>query len=411
MIKEILLPDLGEGIDAAEVSEVLVSPGKTIKADDIILVLESEKASMEIPAETGGRVKKVLVVPGSTVEAGQCLITLETTAKKTSTKRVKEKTEQVIDEPKITTASKKPRAPKRETDRAFAAPGVRRLSRELKIDLQSIKGTGPKERITKEDLHSFIREKMEGAGEAPHPRATEIDFSQWGKIATQKLSKIKGITARRMQQSWQTIPHVTQFDEADITDLHAHRQKLNKNANTKKQKVTFLPFFMKAAADLLKEMPAFNSSLDHREENLIFKHYFHIGFAVDTPAGLMVPVVRNVDQKNIFEISAELQDLGQRARDKKLKPSELKGGTFTISSLGGIGGTFFTPIIDPPQVAILGLSESWWKKVYDHKNKTTRPRYILPFSLSYDHRVIDGAAAARFTDKYAETLARTDNYK
>jgi pyruvate dehydrogenase E2 component (dihydrolipoamide acetyltransferase) len=168
---------------------------------------------------------------------------------------------------------------------------------------------------------------------------------------------------------------------------------------------------MKAAADLLKEMPAFNSSLDHREENLIFKHYFHIGFAVDTPAGLMVPVVRDVDQKNIFEISAELQDLGQRARDKKLKPSELKGGTFTISSLGGIGGTFFTPIIDPPQVAILGLSESWWKKVYDHKNKTTRPRYILPFSLSYDHRVIDGAAAARFTDKYAETLARTDNYK
>ena len=411
MIKEILLPDLGEGIDAAEVSEVLVSPGKTIKADDIILVLESEKASMEIPAETGGRVKKVLVVPGSTVEAGQCLITLETTAKKTSTKRVKEKTEQVIDEPKITTASKKPRAPKRETDRAFAAPGVRRLSRELKIDLQSIKGTGPKERITKEDLHSFIRDKMEGAGEAPHPRATEIDFSQWGKIATQKLTKIKGITARRMQQSWQTIPHVTQFDEADITDLHAHRQKLNKNANTKKQKVTFLPFFMKAVADLLKEMPAFNSSLDHREENLIFKHYFHIGFAVDTPAGLMVPVVRDADQKNIFEISAELQDLGQRARDKKLKPSELKGGTFTISSLGGIGGTFFTPIIDPPQVAILGLSESWWKKVYDHKNKTTRPRYILPFSLSYDHRVIDGAAAARFTDKYAETLARTDNYK
>ena len=214
-----------------------------------------------------------------------------------------------------------------------------------------------------------------------------------------------------MQQSWQTIPHVTQFDEADITDLHAPRQKLTKNANTKKQKVTFLPFFMKAAADLLKEMPAFNSSLDHREENLIFKHYFHIGFAVDTPAGLMVPVVRDVDQKNIFEISAELQDLGQRARDKKLKPSELKGGTFTISSLGGIGGTFFTPIIDPPQVAILGLSESWWKKVYDHKNKTTRPRYILPFSLSYDHRVIDGAAAARFTDKYAETLARTDNYK
>ena len=411
MIKKILLPDLGEGIDSAEVSEVLVSPGKTIKTDDIILVLESEKASMEIPAEAGGKVKKVLVASGATVETGQHLITLETTAKKAPKQKVKEKKGKPVAETKARREPEKPREAKRETNRAFASPGVRRLSRELKIDLQSIKGTGPKERVTKEDLHSFIRNKMEGAGEDPHRRATEIDFSQWGKVETQKLTKIKGITARRMQQSWQTIPHVTQFDEADITDLHAYRQKLNKGARAKRQKVTFLPFFMKAAADLLKEMPAFNSSLDHREENLIFKHYFHIGFAVDTPAGLMVPVVRDVDQKNIFEISAELQDLGQRARDKKLKPSELKGGTFTISSLGGIGGTFFTPIIDPPQVAILGLSESWWKKVYDHKNKTTRPRYILPFSLSYDHRVIDGAAAARFTDKYAETLARTDNYK
>ena len=408
MIKEILLPDLGEGIDTAEVSEVLVFPGKTIKTDDIILVLESEKASMEIPAEAGGKVKKVLVAPGATVETGQPLITLETTAKKAPKQKAKGKP---VAETKARREPEKPREAKRETNRAFASPGVRRLSRELKIDLQSIKGTGPKERVTKEDLHSFIRNKMEGASEGPRRPGPEIDFSQWGKIETQKLTKIKGITARRMQQSWQTIPHVTQFDEADITDLHAYRQKLNKGARAKRQKVTFLPFFMKAAADLLKEMPAFNSSLDHREENLIFKHYFHIGFAVDTPAGLMVPVVRDVDQKNIFEISAELQDLSQRARDKKLKPSELKGGTFTISSLGGIGGTFFTPIINPPQVAILGISESWWKKVYDHKNKTTRPRYILPFSLSYDHRVIDGAAAARFTDKYAETLARTDNYK
>jgi pyruvate dehydrogenase E2 component (dihydrolipoamide acetyltransferase) len=214
-----------------------------------------------------------------------------------------------------------------------------------------------------------------------------------------------------MQQSWQTIPHVTQFDEADITDIHAHRQKLNKDMGTKKNKVTFLPFFMKAAARLLKEMPTFNSSLDNAGESLILKHYFHIGVAVDTPAGLMVPVVRDVDQKNIIEITAELKDLSQRARDKKLKLSELKGGTFTISSLGGIGGAFFTPIIDPPQVAILGISESGWKKVYDHKKKTTRPRYILPFSLSYDHRVIDGAAAARFTSRYSETLANVDNYK
>ena len=411
MIKEILLPDLGEGIDTAEVSEVLVSPGKTIKTDDIILVLESEKASMEIPAETGGKVKKVLVVPGATVAAGQCLITLETTGKKATKQKAKEKKEEHPPVTKTETERRKQRDVKRETDRAFASPGVRRLSRELKIDLQTIKGSGPKSRVTKEDLHNFIRNKMEGASEDPHRPGPEIDFSQWGKIETQKLTKIKGITARRMQQSWQTIPHVTQFDEADITDLHAYRQKLNKKASGKKQKTTFLPFFMKAASELLKKMPIFNSSLDHKGESVIFKHYFHIGVAVDTPAGLMVPVVRDVDQKSIIEISTELQDLGQRARDKKLKPSELKGGTFTISSLGGIGGTFFTPIIDPPQVAILGLSESWWKKVYDHKSKTTHPRYVLPFSLSYDHRVIDGAAAARFTDGYAETLARTDNYK
>ena len=411
MIKKILLPDLGEGIDSAEVSEVLVSPGKTIKEDDIILVLESEKASMEIPAEIGGKVKKVLVVPGSTVTTGQGLITVEAAGKKTS--KQKEKKQKAPARPATTTAieSKKQIEVKRDRDRAFASPGVRRLSRELKIDLQNIKGTGPKGRVTKEDLHNFIRNKMERFSGRPHDLGEKTDFSQWGKIEAQKLTKIKGITARRMQQSWQTIPHVTQFDEADITDIHAHRQKLNKDRGAKKNKVTFLPFFMKAAASLLKEMPTFNSSLDSVGESLIFKHYFHIGVAVDTPAGLMVPVVRDVDQKNIIERSTELKDLSQRARGKELKPSELKGGTFTISSLGGIGGDSFTPIINPPQAAILGISESRWKKVYDHTKKTTSPRYILPFSLSYDHRVIDGAAAVRFTSRYSEMLANTDNYK
>ena len=411
MIKEILLPDLGEGIDSAEVSDVFVSPGKTIKVDDIILVLESEKASMEIPAEIGGKVKKVLVVPGSTVTTGQGLITVEAAGKKTS--KQKEKKQKAPARPATTTAieSKKQIEVKRDRDRAFASPGVRRLSRELKIDLQNIKGTGPKGRVTKEDLHNFIRNKMERFSGRPHDLGEKTDFSQWGKIEAQKLTKIKGVTARRMQHSWQTIPHVTQFDEADITDIHAHRQKLNKDRGAKKNKVTFLPFFMKAAASLLKEMPTFNSSLDSVGESLIFKHYFHIGVAVDTPAGLMVPVVRDVDQKNIIELSTELKDLSQRARGKKLKPSELKGGTFTISSLGGIGGDFFTPIINPPQAAILGISESRWKKVYDHKEKTTSPRYVLPFSLSYDHRVIDGAAAARFTSRYSEMLANIDNYK
>jgi len=409
MIKKILLPDLGEGIDSAEVSEVLVSPGKTIKEDDIILVLESEKASMEIPAEIGGKVKRVLVVPGTTVTTGQGLITVETSGKKTS--KQKEKKQKAPARHEITTAIESKKQIEVKRDRAFASPGVRRLSRELKIDLQNIKGAGPKGRVTKEDLHNFIRNKMERFSGRSHDPGEKTDFSQWGKIEAQKLTKIKGVTARRMQHSWQTIPHVTQFDEADITDIRAHRQKLNKDSGAKKNKVTFLPFFMKAAASILKERPTFNSSLDNEGESLIFKHYFHIGVAVDTPAGLMVPVVRDVDQKNIIELSTELKDLSQRARDKKLKPSELKGGTFTISSLGGIGGDFFTPIINPPQTAILGISESRWKKVYDHKKKTTRPRYILPFSLSYDHRVIDGAAAARFTSRYSEMLANVDNYK
>jgi pyruvate dehydrogenase E2 component (dihydrolipoamide acetyltransferase) len=409
MIKKILLPDLGEGIDSAEVSEVLVSPGKTIKEDDIILVLESEKASMEIPAEIGGKVKKVLVVPGSMVTTGQGLITVEAAGKKTS--KQKEKKEKAPARPATTTAIESKKQTEVKRDRAFASPGVRRLSRELKIDLQNIKGTAPKGRVTKEDLHNFIRNKMERFSGGPHDLGEKTDFSQWGKIEAQKLTKIKGVAARRMQRSWRTIPHVTQFDEADITDIHAYRQKLNKDRGAKKNKVTFLPFFMKAAASLLKEMPTFNSSLDSVGESLIFKHYFHIGVAVDTPAGLMVPVVRDVDQKNIIELSTELKDLSQRARGKELKPSELKGGTFTISSLGGIGGDFFTPIINPPQAAILGISESRWKKVYDHKEKTTSPRYVLPFSLSYDHRVIDGAAAARFTSRYSEMLANIDNYK
>jgi pyruvate dehydrogenase E2 component (dihydrolipoamide acetyltransferase) len=323
----------------------------------------------------------------------------------------KKKKQKAPARPAITTAIESKKQIEVKRDRAFASPGVRRLSRELKIDLQNIKGAGLKGRVTKEDLHNFIQNKMERLSGRPHDLGEKTDFSQWGKIEAQKLTKIKGVTARRMQHSWQTIPHVTQFDEADITDIHAHRQKLNKDRGAKKNKVTFLPFFMKAAASILKERPTFNSSLDNKGESLIFKHYFHIGVAVDTPAGLMVPVVRDVDQKNIIELSTELKDLSQRARDKKLKPSELKGGTFTISSLGGIGGDFFTPIINPPQTAILGISESRWKKVYDHKKKTTRPRYILPFSLSYDHRVIDGAAAARFTSRYSEMLANIDNYK
>ena len=238
-----------------------------------------------------------------------------------------------------------------------------------------------------------------------------VDFSQWGNVEIQKLTKIKRITGVRLQQAWQLIPHVTQFDEADITDLEALRKEMKKEGAEKGIKVTFLPFLLKALSVVLREMPEFNSSLDDTNENLILKNYYHLGVAVDTPSGLTVPVVRDVDKKSVFELSAELMDMSARARNKKLKPDELKGGTFTISSLGGIGGTGFSPIVNPPEVAIMGISRSAWKQVYDKESSEFLAKFIMPFSLSYDHRVIDGAAAAAFTSRFAEVLSDLDHFK
>ena len=230
------------------------------------------------------------------------------------------------------------------------------------------------------------------------------DFSQWGEIENQKLTKIKRITGKRLQAAWQTIPHVTQFDEADITDLDSYRKKLKDRLLKDGIKVTFLPFLIKALTHVLKEMPEFNSSLDSSSTNLVIKKYINIGIAVDTPTGLVVPVISNADQKSISDLSIELVDISNRARNKKLKPAELKGGTFTISSLGGIGGSFFTPIINPPEVAIIGVSQSVWKNTFNGNKKKSELKYIMPFSLSYDHRIIDGAAGARFTKRFKEIL-------
>ena len=245
------------------------------------------------------------------------------------------------------------------------------------------------------------------SGEIPAPKPI-IDFSKWGNIEKQKLTKIQRITGKRLQSAWQSIPHVTQFDEADITELSEHRKELN---TKKKTKLTFLPFLMKAAIKVLREMPKFNSSLDNEEENLVIKNYYNIGIAVDTPSGLVVPVVKDVDKKTIYELSEELKDLSQRARIKKLKPNEMTGGTFTISSLGGIGGKFFTPIINPPEVAILGISKSCWVNSYEQKTKKQVLKYIMPFSLSYDHRVIDGAAGAAFTKSFSSTLSDISTFQ
>ena len=407
MNKEIKLPDLGEGIDSAEVSEVKVSIGDKLKPQDTILVLESDKASMEIPAEVVGVVTKVAVKVGDQVKSGQLLLGVDVENKIEQDKETKPSNKKdVLEEVEPdTTPELRPIKDDEKKDNVFASPGVRRLARELDINLALIKGNGPKGRITKDDLHHYIKIQMTMSSSAIPPSKTEIDFSKWGEVEVQKLTKINKITGQRLQQAWQSIPHVTQFDEADISELNNYRNKMNNKSAKKKIKLTFLPFFMKAATIVLKEMPKFNSSLDYNEENLILKNYYNLGVAVDTPYGLIVPVVKDVDKKSLVDLSEELIDLSQRARDKKLKPNELTSGTFTISSLGGIGGKFFTPIINPPEVAILGISQSWWNNIYNEKTKTNSPGYIMPFSLSYDHRVIDGAAGAAFTSRFAEVLS------
>jgi len=408
--KEIKLPDLGEGIEGAEVIEVKVSIGDKLKPEDTILVLESDKASMEIPAEVIGVATKVAVKVGDHVKSGQLLVSvdvdnkIEQSEEKKETKPYNKKDiseeAQTDDTPELSPINNT-----QKKDNVFASPGVRRLARELNINLAIIKGNGPKGRITKDDLHHYIKIQMAMSSGAMPPSKPEIDFSQWGEVEVKKLTKINIITGQRLQQAWQSIPHVTQFDEADISELNNYRNKMNKKSAKLKTKLTFLPFFMKAATTVLKEMPKFNSSLDHNEENLIIKNYYNLGIAVDTPYGLIVPVIRDVDKKSLIDLSEELIDLSQRARDKKLKPNELTSGTFTISSLGGIGGKFFTPIINPPEVAILGISQSWWNNIYNEKTKSQSPGYIMPFSLSYDHRVVDGASGAAFTSRFAEVLS------
>ena len=410
MNKEIKLPDLGEGIEGAEVSEVKVSIGDKLKPEDTILVLESDKASMEIPAEVIGVATKVAVKVGDHVKPGQLLVSvdvdnkIEQSEEKKETKPYNKKDiseeVQTDDTPELSPINNT-----QKKDNVFASPGVRRLARELNINLTLIKGNGPKGRITKDDLHHYIKIQMAMSSGAIPPSKPEIDFSQWGEVEVKKLTKINIITGQRLQQAWQSIPHVTQFDEADISELNKYRNKMNKKSAKPKTKLTFLPFFMKAATTVLKEMPKFNSSLDHNEENLIIKNYYNLGIAIDTPYGLIVPVIRDVDKKSLIDLSEELIDLSQRARDKKLKPNELTSGTFTISSLGGIGGKFFTPIINPPEVAILGISQSWWNNIYNEKTKSQSPGYIMPFSLSYDHRVVDGASGAAFTSRFAEVLS------
>lgn len=410
-LKDIILPDLGEGIDGAEVSEILISIGDTVKEGDTIVVLESDKASMEIPSDFDGEIKEIHITAGDEVHIGQLLVKIESVLgskriPREETETLKDSSEKSVEEKINLTPTSTPPTLSESTSnsKTFASPGVRRLARELEINLSHIAGTGDKGRITKTDLNNYIKTQIAKQSGTAVSINKDVDFTKWGTIEEVKLSKIKKITGQRLQQAWQSIPHVTQFDETDITMLDQTRKKMNNDLGRTKTKITFLPFLMKAAVKVLREMPDFNSSLNHLAETLIIKKYYNIGIAVDTPSGLVVPVIHNVDKKSIEDLSFELVDLSEKAKSKKLKPSDMTGGTFTISSLGGIGGTYFTPIINPPEVAILGISRSKWEKIYHHDNQTSLVQYIMPFSLSYDHRIIDGAAAAKFTGSFGSTI-------
>ncbi len=408
MLKEIVLPDLGEGIDGAEVSEVPVAIGDNITKDQTVLVLESDKASMEIPSECSGKILNIFVSVGDEVNKGQFLFTIETqegTEKIKEEKPIEEIENKIEADLPSKTKTTEPDVFNATRDRgSFASPGVRRLARELQINLSQLSGTGPKGRITKNDLHSFIKLKMVVSAGVYSSLKKEIDYAKWGKVEVQKLTKINKITGKRLQKAWREIPHVTQHNKADLTALNELRKKMKEEGKKKDIKVTFLPFFMKAVVVVLKEMPVFNSSLDSEDENLILKEYYNIGVAIDTPGGLVVPTIKDVDKKTVLDLSKELVDISEKAREKKLKPDDLSGGSFTISSLGGIGGTYFSPIVNPPEVAILGISKSEWRQVYNTHKEKFIPRYILPLSLSYDHRVIDGADGARFVERLANVL-------
>lgn len=433
MSKEILIPDIGD-FDTVEVIEVLVAVGDTVAVEDSIITVESDKASMEIPAPEAGVIKELKVNIGDNVSEGGLMMIIEPIANETTSAApaaaeeskaaepapVVEKAKEVAPAP----AAKSAATPAQKSSptakiaasineenfsKAYASPAIRKFSRELGVDLGAVKGSGRKARITKEDVKSFVKKALAqggstqgGLGVAPMP---EIDFSKWGEVETLPLSKINKLTGQFLHRNWVTIPHVTQFDEADITDLEVFRKSMVAEYKEAGVKITMLVFLMKAVVSALKAYPRFNSSLDATGENLILKNYYNIGIAVATPDGLVVPVVNDVDRKSLVELAKELGEISVKARDKKLKPSDMQGGCFTISSLGGIGGTKFTPIVNAPEVAILGASRSKMQPVWN--GSEFEPRLVLPLSLSYDHRVIDGADGARFTSFLSRVLSDT----
>lgn len=414
--KQINVPDIGD-FNEVEVIEVLVKVGDEIQAEDAIISLESEKATIEVPCPEAGTIEAILVKEGDVVSEGSAMITLKTSANTTTSSKAAEKKvepEQTEPEqPKSVEPAKieKPSMPKpppipveipkqASGKLAHASPSVRKFARELGVEISTVTGTGRKGRITREDVKQHVKTAMQTSGQTvvtsnfDVPPFPAIDFTEFGEVDSQPLSRIQKISGKYLHRNWVRIPHVTQYDEADITELEAFRNENKADAKAQGFSLTPLAFIVKAMAKALKKFPKFNSSLDVDGENLIYKKYFHIGIAVDTPNGLVVPVIRDCDKKEVFEIAKEMRDISIKAREGKLAPSDMQGGSMSISSLGGIGGTAFTPIINSPEVAILGVSRSNIKPVWNGADFD--PKLMLPLSLSYDHRVIDGADAARF---------------
>ena len=444
VIKEVLVPDIGD-FKGVDVIEILVKPGDRVEKEGSLVTLESDKATMEIPSPAAGIVSELRVKVGDKVAEGSVILLLEETAEgaapAASAPRETLASSPAASSPPAATTAGSGKADatsaSQRTDgpllvprtgpvpyepvaapaafKPHASPSVRKFARELGVDLARVKGTGPKDRITTEDVQGFVKGIM-GAAPVAAPAAVpaggsalgllewpQVDFAKFGPIETKPRSRIKKLSGANLHRNWVMIPHVTQFDEADITDLEAFRK--TSSADTERQgfKLTMLAFLIKACVTALRQYPEFNASLDKTGENLVIKGYYHIGVAVDTPDGLVVPVIRDADRKGVFDLARELGEISKLARDKKLKPGDMQGGTFSISSLGGIGGTAFTPIINAPEVAILGVSRSAMRPVY--KDGQFVPRLMLPLSLSYDHRVIDGALAARFTTYLASVLS------
>jgi pyruvate dehydrogenase E2 component (dihydrolipoamide acetyltransferase) len=411
-IEKIKIPDLGDALDV-EVIEICVKPGDMVTKDDSIIVLESEKAAMEIPASVTGKVIDIKVNNGDTVNEG--IIFLEIEAEESEAKEVIEEAtedtkeleksapkieEQAVPAPAIETSSSI-----NYTGSIYAGPAVRKLAREFGINLNEVTPSGPRGRILKEDLHHFVKQRL-SSNIQNFLKNPSVDFAKWGEINTEPLTKFQKTAAENLQQSWQNIPHVTQHDEANIDELMLLRTELNKASGLK---ISPLAFFVKAVAKLLEEFPLMNASLDENTENVVLKNYINVGIAIDTPKGLIVPNIKDANNLSITEISNEIGRMATAAKDRKLKVDELKGSTFSVSSLGAIGGKFFTPIINPPEVGILGISKTF--KSLELMNGDIKEISMLPISLSYDHRLINGVEAVKFTSRFCEMMKDSEFYK